>query len=161
MSKKKKRDRGGGAPEPGYALPTPPLEKRPPEHHPSKGMTIDAILAQLSSMKETAEPFIDGTDPDADKVLKEDVEAIEAATAILSALQDEGVRNPEEVLDLIHDYRALAEQYQTMRQHYIEPAKPERLGTLPFTVICPKCHRQVKPVNSSYCQNCGKRLGWR
>ena len=47
MSKKKKRGRDGGAPEPGYALPTPPPEKRPPEPPPSKGMTIDAILAQL------------------------------------------------------------------------------------------------------------------
>ena len=89
------------------------------------------------------------------------MDACEAAAAILSALQDEGLNDPEQVRDMIYDYRALAEQYQTMRQHYIEPAKPERLGTLPFTVICPKCHRQVKPVNSSYCQNCGKRLGWR
>ena len=161
MSKKKKRDRGGGAPETGYALPTPPLEKRPPEHHPSKGMTIDAILAQLASMRDNSKSSIGGVDQEGDAIWQTDVDACEAAAAILSALQDEGLNDPEQVRDMIYDYRALAEQYQTMRQHYIEPAKPERLGTLPFTVICPKCHRQVKPVNSSYCQNCGKRLGWR
>lgn len=123
-------------------------------------MAIDDILEQLASMKDNALSFIvekEGADP----VWAADVAACEAATAILSALQDEGIKDPEQVRDLVHDYKALAEQYQTMRQHYIEPAKPERLGTLPFTVICPKCHRQVKPVNSSYCQNCGKRLGWR
>ena len=133
MSKKKKRDRGGGAPEPGYALPTPPLEKRPPERPPSKGMTVDAVLAQLSSMKETAEPFIDGTDPDADKVLKEDVEAIEAATDIFTALQDEGIKDPEQVRDLIHDYNALAAQYQNLHQKYEVEEKPVRLCN---TFIC-------------------------
>ena len=157
MSKKKKRDRGGGAPEPGYALPTPPLEKRPPEHHPSKGMTIDAVLAQLSSMKETAEPFIDGTDPDADKVLKEDVEAIEAATDILTALQDEGIKDPEQVRDLIHDYNALAEQYQSLHQKYEVEDKPVRLGN---TFICPACNRQIRQLYAAHCWSCGKRLGW-
>ena len=157
MSKKKKRDRGGGAPEPGYALPTPPLEKRPPEHHPSKGMTIDAVLAQLSSMKETAEPFIDGTDPDADKVLKEDVEAIEAATDILTALQDEGINDHEQVRDLIHDYNALAEQYQSLHQKYEVEDKPVRLGN---TFICPACNRQIRQLYAAHCWSCGKRLGW-
>lgn len=157
MSKKKKRDRGGGAPEPGYALPTPPLEKRPPEHHPSKGMTIDAVLTQLSSMKETAEPFIDGTDPDADKVLKEDVEAIEAATDIFTALQDEGIKDPEQVRGLIHDYNALAEQYQSLHQKYEVEDKPVRLGN---TFICPACNRQIRQLYAAHCWSCGKRLGW-
>lgn len=157
MSKKKKRDRGGGAPEPGYALPTPPLEKRPPEHHPSKGMTVDAVLAQLSSMKETAGPFIDGTDPDADKVLKEDVEAIEAATDIFTALQDEGIKDPEQVRDLIHDYNALAEQYQSLHQKYEVEDKPVRLGN---TFICPACNRQIRQLYAAHCWSCGKRLGW-
>ena len=156
MSKKKKRDRDSGAPEPGYALPTPPLEKRPPERPPSKGMTVDAVLAQLSSMKETAEPFIDGTDPDADKVLKEDVEAIEAATEIFTALQDEGIKDPEQVRDLIHDYNALAEEYQTMHRKYEEPGPVRRLGG---AFLCPVCNRQSRPGNA-YCWNCGKRLGW-
>ena len=157
MSKKKKRDRGGGAPEPGYALPTPPLEKRPPERPPSKGMTVDAVLAQLSSMKETAEPFIDGTDPDADKVLKEDVEAIEAATDIFTALQDEGIKDPEQVRDLIHDYNALAAQYQNLHQKYEVEDKPVRLGN---TFICPACNRQIRQLYAAHCWSCGKRLGW-
>ena len=156
MSKKKKRDRDSGAPEPGYALPTPPREKRPPERPPSKGMTVDAVHAPRGSLKETAEPFIDGTDPDADKVLKEDVEAIEAATAILSALQDEGIKDQEQVRDLIHDYNALAEQYRAMHQRYEEPEPIRRLGT---ACLCPDCKHTVRPDNP-YCWYCGKRLGW-
>lgn len=128
----------------------------------TQALSIDAILTQLASMKDNALSFIvpEPTDPEAQEIWKADVEACEAATAILSALQDEGIRDPEEVLDLIHDYRALAEQYRTMHQHYIEQAKPERIGSFPVTVVCPKCHRQVRPVNSNYCGHCGKRLGW-
>lgn len=161
MSKKKKRSRDSGAPEPGYALPVPPPppERKPPDQAPSKPMTIDAILAQLASMKGNALSFIVDKDESED-IWEADVAACEAATAILTALQDEGLGDPESVRDMIFDYRALAEQYRTMHQHYIEPEKPERLGTLPFTVICPKCKRQIKPGNSSYCWNCGKRLGW-
>ncbi len=58
-------------------------------------MTIDAILAQLASMKDNSRSFIDGRDPEADAIWAADVTACEAATAILSALQDEGVRTPD------------------------------------------------------------------
>lgn len=157
MSKKKKRGRDGGAPEPGYALPTPPPEKRPPEPPPSKGMTIDAILAQLASMKDNAKSSIGGVGPEGDAIWQTDVDACEAAAAILSALQDEGLNDPEQVRDMIYDYRALAEQYQTMRQHYIEPAKPERLGA---AYICPNCKKQLRQTNAGHCWACGKRLNW-
>ena len=156
MSKKKKRDRDSGAPEPGYALPTPPLEKRPPEHHPSKGMTIDAILAQLASMKDNAKASIGDVDPEGDEIWRQDIAACEAATAILSALQDEGIKDPEQVRDLIHDYNALAEQYRAMHQRYEEPEPIRRLGT---ACLCPDCKHTVRPDNP-YCWYCGKRLGW-
>lgn len=122
-----------------------------------QALSIDAILAQLASMKDNALSFIvekEGADP----VWAADVAACEAATAILSALQDEGVRTPEEVRDLVHDYKALAEQYQKMHQRYEEPAAAERLGT---AFICPDCHRQITGRYPYHCGNCGRKLGWR
>ena len=123
-------------------------------------MTIDAILAQLASMKDNSRSFIDGRDPEADAIWAADVTACEAATAILSALQDEGVRTPEEVRDLVHDYTALAEQYRNLHQQYEEPAAVLRFGTgARSAYLCPKCRSQSRPGNA-YCWSCGKRLGW-
>lgn len=123
-----------------------------------KGMGIDTILAQLASMKDNARSFIDGTDPEADAIWQADVEACEAATDILTALQDEGIKDQNQVRDLIHDYNALAEQYRKMHQQYEEPEKPQRLGAT-TVYICPKCHNQSRPGNP-HCWNCGKRLDW-
>jgi len=121
-------------------------------------LSIDAILAQLASMKDSAAAFT--KERDADPVWKADVTACEAATAILSALQDEGVRTPEEVRDLVHDYNALAEQYRNLHQQYEEPAAVLRFGTgARSAYLCPKCRSQSRPGNA-YCWSCGKRLGW-
>lgn len=121
-----------------------------------QALSIDAILAQLASMKDNSKSFVDGTDPEADAIWTADVAACEAATAILSALQDEGIKDPEQVRDLVHDYKALAEQYQKMHQKYEEPARPRRMGT---ACLCPVCNRQSRPGNA-YCWNCGKPLDW-
>lgn len=131
----------------------------PSERAAAQGMAIDTILEQLASLKDNARSFQTG--PDADPIWQKDVDACEAATAILSALQDEGIRNPEEVRDLIHDYSALAEQYRKLHQQYEEPAKPQRRGIGgPYTAYtCPTCHRQVRSGND-YCWGCGKRLAW-
>jgi len=132
-----------------------------PAEPPSKGMSIDAILGQLASMKDNAKSFIDGNDPEADAIWAADIATCEAATDILTALQDEGINDHEQVRDLIHDYNALAEQYRAMHKKYEEPAKPERFGLVAghyATYICPKCRNQVRPSHS-YCWNCGKRLG--
>lgn len=124
-----------------------------------QALSIDAILAQLASMKDNALSFIvekEGADP----VWAADVAACEAATAILSALQDEGIKDPEQVRDLVHDYKALAEQYQKMHQQYEEPAKVLRLGGgARAACLCPKCRNQSRPGNA-YCWNCGTRLDW-
>jgi len=122
-----------------------------------QALSIDAILAQLASMKDNSRSFIDGRDPEADAIWAADVTACEAATAILSALQDEGVRTPEEVRDLVHDYNALAEQYQSLHQKYEVEDKPVRLGN---TFICPACNRQIRQLYAAHCWSCGKRLGW-
>lgn len=50
-------------------------------------LSIDAILAQLASMKDNALSFMVKKE-DADPIWAADVAACEAATAILSALQD-------------------------------------------------------------------------
>lgn len=119
-----------------------------PAEAPSKGMSIDTILEQLAKAK--------------DQTPRQSVaDACEAATDILTALQDEGIKDPEQVRDLIHDYNALAEQYQKMHQRYEEPAKVLRLGGgARAACLCPECHNQSRPGNA-YCWNCGKRLDWR
>ena len=132
-------------------------QHKAPAEAPVQGMSIDAVLAQLASMKDNAKASIGGVDPEGDEVWRQDITACEAATAILSALQDEGIKDHEQVRDLIHDYNALAEQYQKMHQRYEEPVKPQPLGKFS---VCPECHRQIAPKDS-FCWNCGKRLGWR
>ena len=125
-----------------------------PAEPPSKGMSLDAIMEQLSDLKDIATSL--QTPMDGDRVA-----ACEAATDILNALQDEGIKDPEQVRDLIHDYNALAEQYQKMHQRYEEPAQVLRLGGgARAACLCPECHNQSRPGNA-YCWNCGKRLGWR
>ena len=125
---------------------------------PSKGMSLDAIMEQLSDLKDIAASMQtprDGPEPTASRVA-----ACEAATDILNALQDEGIKDPEQVRDLIHDYNALAEQYQAMHKKYEEPAPVMRLGSgARAACLCPVCHNQSRPGNA-YCWNCGKRLDW-
>lgn len=125
-----------------------------PAEPPSKGMSIDAILERLADLKDIAAALQtprDGPEPTASRVA-----ACEAATDILTALQDEGIKDPEQVRDLIHDYNALAEQYRAMHQRYEEPEPIRRLGT---ACLCPDCKHTVRPDNP-YCWYCGKRLGW-
>lgn len=123
------------------------------------GMCIDTILAQLASMKDNAQSFIvpEPADPEAQEIWKADVEACEAATAILSALQDEGIKDPEEVRDLIADYNALAQQYQALHRKFEAGDKPDRLAGV---YLCPECKRQSRPGNA-HCWNCGHKLNWR
>lgn len=106
-------------------------------------MTIDTILKQLSIMKGDSKSFIGWI-------------ACEAATLILTALQDEGISDPEQVRDLVQDYNAQAKQYQTMHQKYEVSVRPKNLGGV---WLCPDCNRQMRPGNN-YCWHCGKRLGW-
>lgn len=125
-----------------------------PAEPPSEGMSIDAILERLADLKDIAAALQtprDGPEPTASRVA-----ACEAATDILTALQDEGIKDPEQVRDLIHDYNALAEQYRAMHQRYEEPEPIRRLGT---ACLCPDCKHTVRPDNP-YCWYCGKRLGW-
>ena len=130
--------------------------QKAPAEPPSKGMSLDAIMEQLSELKDIAAALQaprDGPEPTASRVA-----ACEAATDILTALQDEGINDHEQVRDLIHDYNALAEQYQSLHQKYEVEGKPVRLGN---TFICPACNRQIRQLYAAHCWSCGKRLGWR
>lgn len=125
-------------------------KRKAPAEPPSKGMSLDAIMEQLSDLKDIATSL--QTPMDGDRVA-----ACEAATDILNALQDEGIKDPEQVRDLIHDYNAMAEQYQSLHQKYEVEGKPVRLGN---TFICPACNRQIRQLYAAHCWSCGKRLGW-
>ena len=125
-------------------------KRKAPAEPPSKGMSLDAIMEQLSDLKDIATSL--QTPMDGDRVA-----ACEAATDILNALQDEGIKDPEQVRDLIHDYNALAAQYQNLHQKYEVEEKPVRLGN---TFICPACNRQIRQLYAAHCWSCGKRLDW-
>lgn len=58
-------------------------------------MSIDSILAQISSMKDNSRSFF--TKDGDDEIWRKDVEACENAIAILSALQDAGINEPEQI----------------------------------------------------------------
>lgn len=130
-------------------------KRKAPAEASSKGMSIDAILERLADLKDIAAALQtprDGPEPTASRVA-----ACEAATDILTALQDEGINDHEQVRDLVHDYKALAEQYQSLHQKYEVEDKPVRLGN---TFICPACNRQIRQLYAAHCWSCGKRLGW-
>lgn len=130
-------------------------KRKAPAEPPSKGMSLDAIMEQLSDLKDIAASMQtprDGPEPTASRVA-----ACEAATDILNALQDEGIMDHEQVRDLFHDYNALAEQYQKMHQHYEKPEEPIQLGA---AYICPNCKKQLRQTNAGHCWACGKRLNW-
>ena len=135
-------------------------KRKAPAEAPSKGMSIDAILEWLSDLKDVA-IFLKTPRDDPD-VMESRIAACESATDILTALQDEGIKDPEQVRDLIHDYNALAEQYQKMHQRYEVAAAPVRFtnGLRTLAHLCPDCRSQSRPGNA-YCWNCGKRLDWR
>lgn len=130
-------------------------KRKAPAEPPSKGMSLDAIMEQLSDLKDIAASMQtprDGPEPTASRVA-----ACEAATDILNALQDEGIMDHEQVRDLFHNYNALAEQYRGLHQKYEVEDKPVRLGN---AFICPACNRQLRQLYTAHCWNCGKRLSW-
>lgn len=119
------------------------------------GMTMEEIIAQVTSIWDRARPLLGGAEPG--DVWQASIKACDAAIAILTALQTEGIHDPEQVRDLIADYNALAKQYQMLHQKYEVVARAERLGC---KFICPDCHRQISHYGAPHCWFCGKRLDW-
>lgn len=62
-------------------------------------MSIDSIISQISSLKDNSQSFI--TKDGDDEIWREDVRACESAIAILSALQDAGINEPDQMWDFI------------------------------------------------------------
>lgn len=136
-------------------------KRKAPAGEPAKGMGIDTILENLADLKDIAASL--QTPRDDPEPTQSRVAACEAATDILTALQDEGIKDPEQVRDLIHDYNALAEQYQKMHQQYEVPEAPVRFtnGIRTISYLCPNCRSPIKQTNAGHCWSCGKRLDWR
>ena len=132
------------------------MKKQSKRKAPAKGMGIDTILENLADLKDIAASL--QTPRDDPEPTQSRVAACEAATDILTALQDEGIKDPEQVRDLIHDYNALALQYQHLRHTYEEGDRPQRLGSSKV-FVCPACRQQQRPGNNN-CWNCGHRPIW-
>lgn len=131
-------------------------EKKPRLKNSTATMNIDRILAQLASLADNSRASIIGKkeDDEFDEIWKADIEALEQTTAILSALQDEGIEDPDQVHDLIADYNAMAEERREMFRKYEHPDRTVSIGGQDF---CSECRSQVR-YQPRYCSRCGKRL---
>lgn len=135
---------------------TPKRTQKPIRANPPEVMNIDGILAQLSSLADNSRSFITGKseDDEFDEIWKADIKALEQATAILSAIQDEGIRDPEQVHDLIADYNAMADERREMYRKYEHPDPPISKGS---QTVCPECNTPLR-FHPRHCPECGKRL---
>lgn len=115
-------------------------------------MSIDTIIAQLSSLKANSADYAKA---DTAPIWQADVDACEAAISILDALRDEGVVDAAAVRDLIYDYRKLVKQYRILHAKFAVGGKPYyRDGVW----HCPECNHRATPRHS-FCHWCGKKLG--
>lgn len=147
MSKKKKRRE--------KKSPSPPIAQGKSET-PDRGTNIDKLLAQLSSLADNSRSFITGKseDDEFDAIWKADIEALEQAISIISALQDEGIRDPEQVHDLIADYNAIADERRELYCKYEQPSLTISVCGQDF---CPECRNPIR-YQPRHCPRCGKRL---
>ena len=83
-------------------------------------------------------------------------DAYDAAVVILTALQEAGVNDAEQVADLLHDYNGIAEQYRAMRTRYEVPRKPFHADGVWH---CPRCNKRVG-FNNTHCHWCGQKIKW-
>jgi rubrerythrin len=120
-------------------------------------MTTDEIMRVLADVKDDAEDVIANkdTEPHQARFWEQRIAACEAATAILSALQDEGIDDADGVRDLIEDYNKLAMQYKTMVKKFYTAAKPIKKAEI---YLCPDCGHRIT-MKHTHCHWCGKKLG--
>ncbi len=108
-------------------------------------LTIDTAITGLGDLRSS---LLESGDRGSD------AEVCQEAVNILYTLLDSGVHTIEEAKDLVHDYNALAKQYQAMY---------ERFGTAGHAVHkdsiwhCPNCNRKVT-LGHSFCHWCGKKM---
>lgn len=73
---------------------------------------MDGILHQISSLKDNSFSFF--TKDGDDEIWREDVRACENVIAILSALQDAGINELEQIYDFIAQYKAIQQKREVM-----------------------------------------------
>ena len=124
----------------------------------TRTMSIDRILERLSILKERSEGVRDEKDieyPATAAEWDDEINALEAAIAMISALQDEGVCDLEALKDMIFDYD-LADQQNKELHRKFEVA--DRAVRKDGVFHCPECNHRVAP-NHTHCHWCGKQLG--
>lgn len=121
----------------------------------SEPMTINDIINQLGSLRESSASFAKG-DPE-NEIWRADIAACETAIRILASLAGAGCTDLETTLDFLQDYDSLAKQYQALHRKYEAPEKPTHKDGVWH---CPACNSRVQ-INHSHCRRCGKKLGWR
>ena len=118
----------------------------------SRTMATDTVLERLSCLKDqidTADTA--GNNP----TQQEDINALEAAISILSALQDEGISDAEALKDLLFDYKLADKQSKELHRKFEVAARALRRDG---AFLCPECSHRVG-VNHTHCHWCGKKLG--
>ena len=123
----------------------------------ARSLTIGSILDQMRSIRENAASFLHTPpEPDEDDIWTADIEAVDAASAILSALQEEGIGNAEQVKDLLFDYGLANKQLQAMHEKYEKKALP-KMDENGQRCLCPSCNWKLH-AHAFYCHHCGKRI---
>ena len=115
-------------------------------------MPVMEILTRFDGLTKRAK--LSSEDESAETLQKEDAKALESAAALLKALLDEGIRTPDEVLDLLYDYRLQAAESQRLRKRFEIADVPIRLGS---ESLCPSCMKRLRKI-PAFCPNCGKKL---
>lgn len=120
-------------------------------------MSIDNVLDQLSSLKNNSASFICALDEEDEdqQIWKNDITALEATIAMITAISDEGIDDAEGLKDLLHDYNAQAAQLKELHRKYENPTKAIWRDSVWH---CPECNHRVMPRHS-HCHWCGKKLG--
>ena len=118
-------------------------------------MTTDQILIQLAKAKCMARSLLEPRD--GQEAAGQMVSACEAATDILTALQDEGVDadDNDSVRDLVFDYRKQAAQLKRLHAKFEVADAPVRRDGVWH---CPACNHRIAPRHG-FCHWCGKKIG--
>lgn len=123
-------------------------------------MDLLNVIAQIESLENHCKTMATSEEPEnrraGECIWVDDVTALQAAAAIVKALQKAGVNDAEQVADLLHDYDLLAKQYQAMHEQYEVPKTATHKDGVWH---CPRCHKRVG-VNHTHCHWCGQKIKW-
>ena len=76
--------------------------------------------------------------------------------AVKQGVPEEHGKTLDAAMDVIYDYGRITKELVQLHRHFQIEAKPVfECGVW----LCPACHGSVKGWHS-YCEKCGKRLGW-